>query len=174
MKRRNVLAALGALSAGGAVVAGTGAFTSVSANRDVTVQVADDASAFLRIDDTGNASSEYVTENGGEFGIDLTSSNPTDAGGQGVNANATTVIADLFEIQNQGTQEIEVEVTPLSFVDTGSGDTLIVLVVPQTSFPSVTLGVGNTETYSLLVDSFPGGTDLQISDTITVTGEATN
>jgi hypothetical protein len=174
MKRRNVLAALGTLSAGGAIVAGTGAFTSVEANRDIAVQVAGDASALLRIDDTGNANSEYVTETGGEFGINLTGSNETDAGGQGVNANATTVIADLFEIQNQGTQEIEVEVTPLSFVDTGSGDTLIVLVVPQTSFPSVTLGVGDTETYSLLVDSFPGGTNLQVNDTITIKGEATN
>jgi hypothetical protein len=62
----------------------------------------------------------------------------------------------------------------LSFVETGSGDTVIVLVVPQTSFPSVTLGVGGTKTYSLIADSFPGGGNLQISDTITVTGEATN
>jgi hypothetical protein len=174
MNRRRVLAAVASLGAGGAMISGTGAFTSVEANRDVSVQVADDASAFLRMAAAGGGNDEYVTTDGGELGIDLTSKNETDAGGQGVNANATTVIADLFEIQNQGTQEIEVEVTPLSFVETGSGDTLIVLVVPQTSFPSVTLGVGGTETYSLIVDSFPGGGNLQISDTITVTGEATN
>ncbi|WP_343067711.1 hypothetical protein [Halobellus ruber] len=136
--------------------------------------MADDTDAFLRMAAAGEGNDEYITTNGGELGIDLTSSNPTNAGGQGVNANATTVIADLFEIQNQGTQEIDVEVTPLAFVDSGSGDTLIVLVVPQTNFPSVTLGVGDTETYSLLVDSFPGGGNLEISDTITVTGEATN
>jgi hypothetical protein len=173
MNRRQVLAAIGALSGGGAVVTGTGAFTSVEANRDVSVQVADDASAFLRMAAAGEGNDEYITTNGGELGIDLTSSNQTNAGGQGVNANATTVLADLFEIRNQGTQEIDVEVTPLSFVDTGSGDTLIVLVVPQTSFPSVTLDVGDTETYSLLIDAFPGGTGLEVSDMITVTGEAT-
>jgi len=167
------LAAIGALGSGGAVVTGTGAFTSVEANRDVSVQVADDTNAFLRMAAAGEGNEEYITTDGGELGINLTGDNPTDAGGQGVNANATTVIADLFEIQNQGTQEIDVEVTPLSFVDTGSGNTLIVLVVPQTGFPSVTLGVGDTETYSLLVDSFSGGGSLQVSDTITVTGEAT-
>jgi hypothetical protein len=173
MKRRHVIAALGTLAGGSALVTGTGAFTSVEANRDVSVQVADDASAFLRMAAAGEGNNEYITTNSGELGIDLTSNNPTTAGGKGVNANATTVIADLFEIQNQGTQEIDVEVTPLSFVETSSGDTLIVLVVPQTAFPSVTLGVGDTETYSLVVDSFPGGGNLQISDTITVTGEAT-
>ena len=168
------MAAIGALGGGSAVVTGTGAFTSVEANRDISVQVADDSNAFLRMAAAGEGNDEYITTKGGELGIDLTSSNPTNAGGQGVNANATTVIADLFEIRNQGTQEIDVEVTPLSFVNTGSGDTLVVLVVPQTNFPSVTLGVGGTETYSLVVDSLPGGGNLQISDTITVTGEATN
>jgi hypothetical protein len=166
-----MLAALGVIGGSTAFVTGSGAFTSVEANRDVAVQVADDANAFLRMAAAGEGNDGYITTDNGELGIDLTSDNEAVAG-EGVNANATTVIADLFEIQNQGTQEIEVEVTPLSFVDTGSGNTLIVLVVPQTSFPTVTLGVGDTETYSLLVDSFPSGGNLQISDTITVTGEA--
>jgi hypothetical protein len=173
MNRRQVLAAIGALGGGGAVVTGTGAFTSVEANRDVSVQVADDSSALLRMAAAGEGNDGYITTDGGELGIDLTSDNDA-VGGEGVNADATTVIADLFEIQNQGTQEIEVEVTPLSFVDTDAGDTLIVLVVPQTSFPTVTLGVGDTETYSLVVDTFPGGNSLEVDDTITVTGEATN
>jgi hypothetical protein len=173
MKRRQVIAAIGALSGGGAVVTGTGAFTSVEANRDVSVQVADDSSALLRMAAAGEGNDGYITTGGGELGIDLTSDNDA-VGGEGVNANATTVIADLFEIQNQGTQEIEVEVTPLSFVDADGSDTLLVLVVPQSSFPSVTLGVGETETYSLVVNTFPGGNSLEVDDTITVTGEATN
>ena len=167
-----MLAALGVIGGSTAFVTGSGAFTTVEANRDVAVQVADDSNALLRMAAAGEGNDGYITTDGGELGIDLTSNNDA-VDGQGVNANAITVIADLFEIQNQGTQEIEVKVTPLSFVDTGSGDTLIVLVVPQTAFPSVTLGVGDTETYSLVVDSFPGGRNLQISDTITVTGEAT-
>jgi len=172
MNRRTLLTTIGSIS-GGAAVIGTGAFTSVTANRDVSVQVTGDASAFLRIDDAGNANSEYITETNGEFGIALTSDNDTEEGGEGVNANSTTVIEDLFIIQNQGTQEVEVGVTPLSFVDAEGSDTLIALVVPQSSFPTVTLTPGQMETYSLVVDSFPGGTGLEISDTITINGEAT-
>ena len=168
-----MLAALGVIGGSTAFVTGSGAFTSVEANRDVAVQVADDANAFLRMAAAGEGNDGYITTDNGELGIDLTSDNEAVAG-EGVNANATTVIADLFEIQNQGTQEIEVEATPLSFVDNDGSDTLIVLVVPQTSFPSVTLGVGDTETYSLVVDTFPGGSNLEVDDTITVTGEATN
>lgn len=174
MNRRQILASIGALGGGSAIVTGTGAFTSVEANRDLSVQVADDSSALLRMAAAGEGNDEYITTNGGELGIDLTSDNPTNEGGEGVNADATTVIADLFEIQNQGTQEIDVEVTPLSFIDADGSDTLLVLVVPQTSFPSATLGVGDTETYSLVVDTFPGGSNLEVDDTITVTGEATN
>jgi hypothetical protein len=172
MNRRQVLAAIGALGGGSAVVTGTGAFTSVEANRDLSVQVADDSSALLRMAAAGEGNDEYITTNGGELGIDLTSDNPTNEGGEGVNADATTVIADLFEIQNQGTQEIDVEVTPLSFVDSSNTNSLIVLVVPQTSFPTVTLGVGGTETYSLVVGTFPGGSNFEIDNNITVSAEA--
>jgi hypothetical protein len=174
MKRRSLLAALGALSAGGAVVSGTGAFTSVSAERDVAVEVAADANAFLALRGIG-PNAPYTETNSGMLGIDLTSDNATSAGGQGVNADAVTVFEGLFEVRNQGTQEVEVEITPLTFVDTDSGDTLIVLIVPETSFPSVTLPVGSAETYSLVVDSFPGGagSDVEIDDTMTVSAEAT-
>ncbi len=165
---------MGALGGGGAIVTGTGAFTSVQADRDVAVQVADDANAFLALEATG-PNAPYTDTSDGQLGIDLTSDNATGAGGQGVNTDAVTVIADLFEVRNQGTQEIEVEITPLTFVDTDSGNTLIVLLVPETSFPSVTLTPGDAETYSLVVDAFPGGTspDIGIDDTMTVTGEAT-
>lgn len=165
---------MGTISAGGAIVTGTGAFTSVEADRDVAVQVADDANAFLALEAIG-PNAPYTTTSDGQLGIDLTSSNATGEGGQGVNSDAVTVFRELFEVRNQGTQEIDVEITPLTFVDTDSGDTLLVLIVPQTDFPSVTLAPGDDETYSLVVDAFPGGTgsDVEIDDAITVTGEAT-
>jgi hypothetical protein len=108
------------------------------------------------------------------LGIDLTSSNPTGAGGQGVNTNAVTVFQEMFQVRNQGTQDVVVEITPLTFVDTDSGNTLIVLIVPETNFPSVTLSPGDAETYSLVVDAFPGGTSpgIEIDDTMTVSGVA--
>ncbi|WP_200531275.1 DUF1102 domain-containing protein [Halorubrum sp. LN27] len=173
MNRRKVLAALGAISGGAAIASGTGAFTSVEADRDVAVEVANDSTAYLSLNAIGS-NAPYTTTNNGQLGIDLTGSNTTGAGGSGVNTDAVTVFQEMFEVQNQGTQDIEVEITPLTFVDTDSGNTLIVLIVPQTGFPSVTLSPGGAETYSLVVDVFPDGTspDIEISDTMTVTGEA--
>ncbi|GGI99767.1 hypothetical protein GCM10008995_07020 [Halobellus salinus] len=178
MNRRKMLAALGLLSGGGAVVSGTGAFTSASADRDVAVQVATDATGYLAIDDTGNANAEYVTENNGssnsEFGLDFTSGNSTTGGGGGVNADAITVFADLFEVRNQGTQDVDVQVTPLSFIESSGGNTtLIVLVVPQSGFPNVTVSPGNAETYDVLVTATDDATtSTSLSETITVSGEA--
>jgi len=172
MNRRKVLAALGTISGGAAIASGTGAFTSVEADRDVAVQVANDSTAYLALNAIGS-NAPYTTTNNGQLGIDLTGSNTTGAGGKGVNTDAVTVFEEMFEVQNQGTQDIEVEITPLTFIDTDSGDTLVVLIVPQTNFPTVTLSPGNTEKYSLAVDVYPGGTspDIGIDDTMTVTGE---
>ena len=174
MNRRTLLKALGAVGAGGAAVTGTGAFTNVTADRTATVSVEGDANAYLSLSGTSNENDEYLTTNSGELGIDLDSGNAVPGGGTGVNANAITVIENLFEVRNQGTQEITVEATPLTFLEKESGDTIVALVVPNSSFPGVTLGEGNAETYSLIVDVFPvGDSDLAIDDTITITAEAT-
>ena len=163
---------MGAIGASGAIVTGTGAFTSVEADRDIAVQVANDANAFLALEAIG-PNAPYTDTSNGTLGIDLTSSNATNAGGQGVNTNAVTVFEDMFEVRNQGTQDVDVEITPLAFIETDSGNTLIVLIVPETGFPSVTVSPGSAETYSLVVDVFPGGTSpgLELDDTMTVTGE---
>ena len=102
--RRKFLAGLGALASGSAAAIGTGAFTSVSANRDLEVQVADDASALLAIDDIdGSPNSEYVDAGGDSVSIDISTTD-----GVGLNNNATTKILDLLKITNQGTQPVYV------------------------------------------------------------------
>jgi hypothetical protein len=107
MQRRKLLTAMGSLAAGGAAAMGTGAFTSVSANRSVDVEVADDADALLSIDTIpGAANAEYVDTSGETVSIDLTETNV--AGNTGLNANATTKIKDLLRIKNQGTQNVYV------------------------------------------------------------------
>jgi hypothetical protein len=159
MNRRKLLATLGLLSGGGAIVTGTGAF------------------GYLSIDDTGNANADYVTDDSGssssEFGLDFTGENDTVSGG-GVNADAVTVFEDLFEVRNQGTQGVEVQVTPLAFVESSGGDTtLVVLVVPDSSFPTVEIQTGRKETYSMIVAATESvETGDQLSDTITISGEA--
>jgi hypothetical protein len=104
MQRRKYLAAVGSLAAAGAAGLGTGAFTSVEANRDLEVQVSDDADALLSIKEIPGPNSEYVDTSDDGVSIDISSN----AGGTGLNDNATTKIKDLLRIRNQGTQEVYV------------------------------------------------------------------
>ena len=113
MNRRKLIATLGATAAATSGAVGTGAFTSVSADRSVSVAVAGDQNAFLRIgpctDDSGNPTpnSAYAQFEGGTFTLDLTGANGNDPpAGSGVNADAVSRFDDVFEIRNQGTQPI--------------------------------------------------------------------
>ncbi|UWG50670.1 DUF1102 family protein [Halalkaliarchaeum sp. AArc-CO] len=113
MERRKLLIGMGSLAVGGAAAMGSGAFTSVEADRTVQVDVANDANAFLALEgkDTPNGN-EYVANDGtsGTLTLDFSS---TSEGGNGLNQNGETIIRDLFEIHNQGTQEVVVGVTDL-------------------------------------------------------------
>jgi hypothetical protein len=111
MKRRQVLAALGAVSGSGALLTGTGAFTSVSADRNIAVRVADDSNALLRLAPCpGSDNGEYVDNSNGLLTIDLSGSNSNDPpAGNGVNTEALSVFDNVFEIANQGTQDVCVD-----------------------------------------------------------------
>ena len=126
MKRRQILLGGGA-TIGGASILGTGAFTSVSAERTVSVAVAGDASAFLGLDATNAANGAYASEQGddGELVLDFgdiseeSRDGTVESGGSGVNQNAVTDFKDVFRVRNQGTQPIEVELK-----DENAGDVL--------------------------------------------------
>ena len=137
MQRRKFVAGLGALTTGSAAAMGTGAFTSVEADRTVDVEVAGDSSAYLALrkaaddaTDPGANSDAYVTKNSGEVSFDFSSSNGTANLGSGFNPNAVTVIEDLIEVQNQGTQSayLGVDLSNLDVSD-GSNDAGIELAV---------------------------------------------
>jgi len=99
---------MGSLAAGSAAAMGTSAFTSTSANRQLSVQVANDAAAYMGLSAVkGSPNSAYVSQNGtnGELAIDVAD---TSAGGSGVNLHSHTRIDDLFEVTNQGTQPVYV------------------------------------------------------------------
>jgi hypothetical protein len=131
MNRRKFIAALGAATAGTSAAAGTGAFTSVSADRSVSVQVANDSSAFLGLvpGDTG-----LVTESGGTLQVNL---DGTGTAAEGVNFNAVTQIGShenpeddhAFKIVNQGTQSVMLKMsyyfTNTSWLDGGAGQSFI-------------------------------------------------
>lgn len=109
MQRRKFIAGLGSLAAAGAAGIGTGAFTSVSAQRNVSVQLAEDSNAFLKLEP---GTSGLVTDNGdGLLDINI---DGTNAAGTGANMNAVTEIGDpadpanehAFAVKNQGTQAL--------------------------------------------------------------------
>ena len=107
MRRRQLLLGTGTLL-GASTAVGSGAFTSVSADRDVQVSVVDDASAYLRLVPVpGSDNATYVNIDGGTLSINISDSTG-DVLGDGVNPNATTVFDNLFRIENQGTQTIYV------------------------------------------------------------------
>jgi hypothetical protein len=112
MDRRKFIAAMGSLAAGGAAATGTGAFTSVSADRSVSVDVADDSDALLAIEPQATPNgNEYASVNtDGTVELDFSE---TDVGGGGLNRNAETIIRDILQVRNQGTQDVIVGVTGL-------------------------------------------------------------
>jgi hypothetical protein len=117
LSRRRVLFGVGSLIFGGGVIFGTGAFTSVQAERGVSVETTGDASALLALDATNATNGAYASEAGddGQLQIDIGDlSDPlrdqtVETGGSGVNKNAITIIKDIFVVRNQGTQTVEVK-----------------------------------------------------------------
>jgi len=104
MQRRKFIAGVGSLAAGAAAVTGTGAFTSVQAERSVSVNVASDPNAYLGLNPIGDRAS---TDADGELKLDFSTSS---TGSQGLNQNARTAFTDLFQIRNQGDNPVYVGV----------------------------------------------------------------
>ncbi|MFC7165621.1 hypothetical protein [Halospeciosus flavus] len=106
---------MGSLTAAGAAGLGTGAFSSVRATRDVSVNVADDSSALLKLSkSSSNENAEYADGSATQMAINLNSSASGTETGSGINADATTIIHDIFSVENQGTQSAIVYVPPSS------------------------------------------------------------
>lgn len=175
-----MLSVFGTLTAGGALIAGTGAFSSVQADRDIKVNVAGDASAYLGIAPASGPNGAYADVNDGPLTLDFTGSNNNIgsgiSGGTGVNLDAITSFESVFEIRNNGTQEVNVTVSPLTFFDTASGDILLALIIPNMTFPgNFTLGVGDAKMFHVVIASIGGASSSgpTIDGTIDIVAEAT-
>ncbi len=139
MQRRKFIASIGSVAAGAAAVTGTGAFTSVEADRSVDVEVAGDSSAYLGLrkaadqsSDPGANSDAYVDDSGAEVSFDFSSSNGA-VGGDGFNPNAITEVDNLIEVQNQGTQSafLSVDTANLDFSDSSNNQAGVGLAVVE-------------------------------------------
>lgn len=180
MNRRTFTVGLGALVGGGAAV-GTGAFSSVTAARDFDVVVSGDAGAYLGLQPHPGPNGAYTdTTPQDTLAVDLTSSNSNIgsgiAGGEGVNANALSLLLDVFQITNQGTQDIEVDVDPLLFLETeGTGfptSILGVAIVPAINNP-ITLSPGDSQDFHMVAFSFEadGEPDVSVNEQIEIIAE---
>ena len=179
MNRRQLLTTLGVLGAGGVAI-GTGAFTETSADRAFSVQVTGDAAGLLGLDSAPGPNGAYADgADDGEIEVDLTSSNENVgdgiAGGEGVNSNGFTLAENVFQIVNQGTQEVRVSIDPptLTFSQVNGSDVLVVFLLPLFA-DRFTLAPGEAQTFSLFAfDARTGNVGTTVDDTIEVTAEAT-
>jgi len=199
MRPKGKLFALLAIFAAIGLVTATGAFTTVTATRTATVNVAGDANALLQLQPhsgpngvgpSGNPTSSdgYAQLVNGQLEINLNGYASTI--GQGPNVNATTDIQGVFNITNAGSQDVDVNIS-----DTGDNDDLVTFYnssqadLSGTSPPyggmetdganggsAVTLTPGETVVVSIYIDttdsSFSGGEEL--IDDITITAIATS
>ncbi|MFC6785226.1 hypothetical protein ACFQFH_04580 [Halobaculum halobium] len=100
MERRKFMIGVGSLAAGGAAAISTGAFTSVSATRSVSVTVTGDAQAYLSLESQGSRATQAGN---GELELDFSSSGN---GASGLNPDARTAFLNVFSISNQGEDDV--------------------------------------------------------------------
>lgn len=128
MKRRNLLLSIGAVGASGAAI-GTGAFTSVEADRNLSISIAEEDTGLLalsRIEET----SEFVSDTGGrnELSFDFNNVTGTNSDGEGIGTESVYQFDRLFEVSNQGAQtvffqtEFDITSTTGSGVEDGFAD----------------------------------------------------
>ncbi|WP_144426048.1 hypothetical protein [Halanaeroarchaeum sulfurireducens] len=144
MQRRKFLATVGSLTAGSAAALGTGAFTSVTADRSVTVEVAGDSEAYLGLEAvSASPNSQYVEKSDGEISFDFSAADndgsPVDGGGNGFNPDSETRINDLLHVTNQGTQSFNywVNVSQL-----GAGSDFV--TIEASGYSSISGNMGST------------------------------
>jgi hypothetical protein len=87
---------------------GTGAFSFVSAKRDISVTRAGDKEALLDIEPAATSNGqEYASISNGQITLDFTS---TDNGGSGLNREAFSNFEDVLNVKNQGSQSVNLSV----------------------------------------------------------------
>jgi len=121
MKRRTLLFGLGGATASGSALIGSGAFTSVEADREIGITVQGDAESYLELgpclDDEGEETSNATfvgTESDGQMAISMDESAVDDESGdehvgEGVSADTITRFDNVFRVCNRGTQPVCVD-----------------------------------------------------------------
>lgn len=105
MNRRSLIAAIGAVTAGGAAV-GTGAFSSVEAERTVSINIADEDTGLLALRELDNEMSEFVIpQDRNELRFDFNNAGNNTIG-SGTGSRSVYAFDHVFEVDNQGAQTV--------------------------------------------------------------------
>lgn len=152
MNRRSFVAGLGAVVGGSSALVGTGAFTSVSAERSVSMEFANDNTAFLRMKQLQGSNGRSLS-NGETVGFSIPGSKPfadSESDAEGVGIDSEYEFEDLVKIQNQGTQ-------PVELYSTYDGDKLADLALVKDGAvlrdDRPTLGTGDSINVGLYIDT---------------------
>lgn len=105
MERRKFLIGAGSTAVGASALVGSGAFSVVRADRDMTVEVVDDDGAYLTLD----PNSAYAELDDGMLAIDF-AGGTAEQNGEGLNDEADSRFDDVFRIENKGTNTIRLSV----------------------------------------------------------------
>jgi hypothetical protein len=111
MNRRKVLTALGGITIGGGALFGTGAFSTVSAERTVSVAVDDDSSGVLALDPENGSGTPYSSAssiNNNTLELQFDSFGDSSAG---LNLDATTTFDPIFRVVNNSENTVDVSIT---------------------------------------------------------------
>lgn len=108
MQRRTFVLSVGGTALTGGAVLGSGALSQVTADREATVEVAEDESGLIGI--TLDETSNHVEKTDGVYSITLDGTNANE-NVSGVNADAETVLGGVVtSILNQSGQEVELTI----------------------------------------------------------------
>ena len=127
MKRRNLIAAIGAVGASGAAI-GTGAFTSVEAERTATVNIADEDTGLLALERSEDEPGGFVITDGNnrnQIRFDFNNATGVVDEGKGVGSDSVYLFDRLFDVTNQGAQTVYFE---SEFEDIGGLDDVALYV----------------------------------------------
>lgn len=170
MRPRTRLFVVFAVFGVGLFVLGTGAFTTVSAERTVSVNTAADDAALLELTPNDGPNGKYADGSGDELEINFDAVPAT-----GVNQNAITTLRDVFNVTNRGTQTASVYITKsganagLVNFENGTGSQ-----IDGGSTNGVSVPVGESVEVAIVVDTtgqnLSGGDTLL--DSITIHAEA--
>jgi hypothetical protein len=115
MQRRKFIIGAGALASGSAAAVGTGAFSSATAQREIQLAIQSDGNgAYLDF----NPTSSYADTSGGTLRLTF-DENGGAGGATGLTSRANTLFESVFQIYNNGTNEIAVS---LPTVDNPRGE----------------------------------------------------